>query len=125
MEEWKECSGRCCVTYNNSGLLEKKDFCWRKTTSLIFIFTALNYSFISKVAEYLPEDTLRTAADQAALQQPAPEFRGVGAASLFESSDLAAAGRVDGVAEAEVGEQHRRPPLIALQAAAEVLHLHD
>ena len=80
-----------------------------------YIFTAPNYSFISQVAEDLPEDPLRAGADQAALQQHAREFGGLGAARLFEFSDLAAAGCVHGLGEAEVGEQHGGPLRVAVE----------
>ncbi len=94
---------------------EKKD--WRKTTLAHFHFHCpkLFVHFTSHVAEDDAQDTLRAAADQAALEDAAREFRGVGAASLFEFSDLAAPGRVYCLAEAEVGEQHRGPLYVAVE----------
>ena len=67
------------------------------------------------VAEDHSQDAFRAAADQAALEDAAREFRGVGGSSLFEFSDLAALDSVDGVAEAEVGEEDGGPLLVAVE----------
>ena len=70
-----------CIVSCCNKIIKCYGFCGK---GVVIIVTKSRYTGALDIAENDAQNDLRSTADQAALEQPARKFRGVGAASLFK-----------------------------------------